>query len=103
LVQSEEYKNFGKSLRRGEFVSGEFERVNKNGESVWLFGTYTPLQNTNGEYYKVLKIAVDVTAQHKAEEEVKQKDVYLEHAALKLSGTICIVVLILTSLEVLNP
>jgi len=78
---SEEYKKFWEKLRKGEFVSGEFERVNKNGESVWLFGTYTPLQNTNGEYYKVLKIAVDVTAQHKAEAEVKQKGVYLEHAS----------------------
>jgi PAS domain S-box-containing protein len=78
---SKEYKEFWEKLRRGEFVSGEFERVNKDGESVWLFGTYTPLINAEGEYYKVLKIAVDITAQHKAEEEVKQKSVYLEHAS----------------------
>ena len=78
---SKEYKIFWEKLRKGEFVSGEFERVGKNGQSVWLFGTYTPLQNDKGEYYKVLKIAVDITAQHKAEEEVKQKSVYLEHAA----------------------
>ena len=78
---SEEYKVFWEKLRRGEFISGEFERVDKNGESIWLFGTYTPLQNDEGEYYKVLKIAVNVTSQHKAEEEVKQKSVYLEHAS----------------------
>jgi len=78
---SEEYKEFWEKLRKGEFISGEFERVNKDGESVWLFGTYTPLMNSEGEYYRVLKIAVDVTAQHKAEEEVKQKSVYLEHAS----------------------
>jgi len=78
---SKEYKIFWEKLRKGEFVSGEFERVGKNGQSVWLFGTYTPLQNDKGEYYKVLKIAVDITAQHKAEEEVKQKSIYLEHAA----------------------
>jgi PAS domain S-box-containing protein len=78
---SEEYKEFWEKLRKGEFISGEFERVNKNGESVWLFGTYTPLMNSEGKYYRVLKIAVNVTAQHKAEEEVKQKSVYLEHAA----------------------
>jgi PAS domain S-box-containing protein len=78
---SKEYKIFWEKLRKGEFVSGEFERIGKNGNSVWLFGTYTPLQNHKGEYYKVLKIAVDVTPQHKAEEEVKQKSIYLEHAA----------------------
>ena len=81
LAQSQNYKNFWKKLRSGEFITGEFERIGKDGESKWLFGTYTPLQNSNGEYYKVLKIAVDVTAQHKAEEEVKQKSVYLEHAS----------------------
>ena len=78
---SEEYKEFWKKLRRGEFVSGTFERITKNGKTVWLFGTYTPLQNADGEYYRVLKIAVDITAQYKAEEEVKQKSVYLEHAS----------------------
>ena len=78
---SKEYKIFWEKLRKGEFVSGEFERIGKNGHSVWLFGTYTPLQNDKGEYHKVLKIAVDVTAQHKAEEEVKQKSIYLEHAS----------------------
>lgn len=78
---SEEYKEFWEKLRRGEFVSGEFERVNKSGGSVWLFGTYTPLKNAEGEYHRVLKIAVDITTQHKVEEEVKQKSVYLEHAS----------------------
>ena len=78
---SKEYKTFWEKLHNGEFVSGEFERVNKNGESIWLFGTYTPLQNASGVYDKVLKIAVDITSQHKAEAEVKQKSVYLEHAA----------------------
>jgi PAS domain S-box-containing protein len=78
---SKEYKTFWEKLHNGEFVSGEFERVNKNGESIWLFGTYTPLQNASGVYDKVLKIAVDITPQHKAEAEVKQKSIYLEHAA----------------------
>ena len=79
--ESKEYKNFWHKLSKGEFVSGTFERKNKKGESVWLFGTYTPLKDSKGNYYRVLKIAVDITAQYKAEMLVKQKSIYLEHAS----------------------
>ena len=78
---SKEYQAFWEKLSRGDFVSGEFERIDKNGDKIWLFGTYTPLPNRQGVYTKVLKIAVDVTEQHKYEELVMQKSVYLEHAA----------------------
>lgn len=81
LIQSQEYKNFWEQLQNGQFISGEFERIGKDGKSKWLFGTYTPLQDTQGNYHKVLKIAVNVTSQHEAEELIKQKNVYLEHAS----------------------
>ena len=80
-TQSEEYIKFWNKLSKGEFVSGTFERKNKKGEPVWLFGTYTPLKDSKGRYYKVLKIAVDITSQYNAEMLVKQKSIYLEHAS----------------------
>lgn len=80
-AKSKEYLEFWESLRRGENVSGEFERVAKDGTSRWLFGNYTPIQNTKGQYDKVLKIATDITSQHESEEIVNQKNSYLEHAA----------------------
>ena len=79
--ESEEYFNFWETLKEGKSISGEFERIGKNGKSVWLFGNYTPIQNKNGKYTKVLKIATDVTKQHEAEEIVNQKNTYLEYAA----------------------
>lgn len=78
---SKEYREFWDVLKKGEFVSGNFQRIDKNGNTVWLFGTYTPVQNDKGEYTKVLKIATDITAQHKAQELVNQKSAYLEHAS----------------------
>jgi two-component system sensor histidine kinase/response regulator len=81
FADSENYQQFWDKLKQGQFISGEFERVGKDGKSIWLFGTYTPIQNSNGEYYRVLKIAVDITTQHLAEDAVKQKSVYLEHAS----------------------
>lgn len=79
--KSLEYVEFWEKLKRGESISGEFERVAKDGTSRWLFGNYTPIQNSKGEYDRVLKIATDITLQHESEVMVNQKNSYLEHAA----------------------
>jgi len=80
-AKSKDYLEFWETLRQGESVSGEFERIRKDGKSVWLFGNYTPSQDRNGQYTKVLKIATDITTQHESEVIVNQKNSYLEHAA----------------------
>jgi len=80
-VKSKEYVEFWETLKQGKSIVGEFERVRKDGKSVWLFGNYTPIQDKNGQYTKVLKIATDITTQHEAEIIVNQKNSYLEHAA----------------------
>lgn len=80
-AKSKEYLEFWERLRQGESITGEFERVAKDGSKKWLFGNYTPIRNSNGEYDTILKVATDVTDQHKAEEILNQKNSYLEHAA----------------------
>jgi len=80
-ARSKEYVEFWETLRRGESITGEFERVAKDGSKRWLFGNYTPIKNENGEYSTILKVATDVTAQHEAETILNQKNSYLEHAA----------------------
>lgn len=60
-VQSLEYKNFWKRLGEGEFNTGEFERFNKKGESVWINASYNPIFDENGKVEKVVKFATDVT------------------------------------------
>jgi PAS domain S-box-containing protein len=80
-AKSKDYLEFWETLRRGESITGEFERIAKDGSQRWLFGNYTPIKNAKGEYDTILKIATDVTAQHEAEDVVNQKNSYLEHAA----------------------
>ena len=80
-AKSKEYVEFWETLRRGESITSEFERVAKDGSKRWLYGNYTPIKNSKGEYDTVLKIATDITKQHAAEEIVNQKNSYLEHAA----------------------
>ena len=80
-AKSKEYLEFWETLRRGESITGEFERIAKDGSQRWLFGNYTPIKNAKGKYDTILKIATDITAQHEAEDTVNQKNSYLEHAA----------------------
>ncbi len=63
MRHSEEYRRFWQKLNQGEYISGQFERVNKLGRTVWLRATYNPVFNEAGELYKVVKFATDVTAQ----------------------------------------
>ncbi|MCD5352727.1 PAS domain-containing protein, partial [Kineosporia mesophila] len=60
--KSEEYQNFWRRLREGEFISGEFHRVARGGRDVWLQAIYNPILDIDGKPWKVVKFAVDITA-----------------------------------------
>ena len=59
----EAYRAFWASLKRGDFQSGEFERVGKGGRQVWIQASYNPIRDLNGKPFKVVKYAADTTAQ----------------------------------------
>ena len=58
---SEAYTNFWDKLGRGEFDSGEYQRVAKGGREVWIQATYNPIMDMDGRPMKVVKFALDVT------------------------------------------
>lgn len=53
--------DFWRRLARGESFSGQFQRRNKNGESIWLEATYSPVLDADGRVYRVIKFAADIT------------------------------------------
>ena len=55
--------NFWQELQQGQFKSGQFERKNSRGESIWLEATYNPVYDEHGKVYKVIKFASDITRQ----------------------------------------
>lgn len=55
------YRAFWQSLGRGEFHSGEFLRLGKNGRHVWIQATYNPILDLHGEPVKVIKYCMDIT------------------------------------------
>ncbi|GAA4495164.1 PAS domain-containing methyl-accepting chemotaxis protein [Pseudaeromonas paramecii] len=60
---SAEYEPFWERLRRGEYVSGLFERLDKHGRVVWLRATYNPVFDPAGKVSQVVKFASEVTEQ----------------------------------------
>lgn len=81
FINSTNYLQFWKTLKKGDPVSGEFECIAKDGNSKWLFGNYTPIKDSKGAFSNILFIASDLTIQHEAENALNQKNTYLEHAA----------------------
>ncbi|MFN7038409.1 MAG: PAS domain-containing protein [Alphaproteobacteria bacterium] len=58
---SAEYKNFWENLRKGQFISEKFKRLGKNGNEIWIQASYNPVRNSEGEIFKIVKYASDIT------------------------------------------
>ncbi|ALG71260.1 chemotaxis protein [Azospirillum thiophilum] len=60
---SPDYARFWDTLRRGEFQAAQYRRITKSGKDVWIEGAYNPIFDEKGRVTKIVKFAVDVTAQ----------------------------------------
>ncbi|MFT7073265.1 MAG: methyl-accepting chemotaxis protein [Patiriisocius sp.] len=72
-AKSPEYKKFWEKLNQGEYNSGEYKRIGKDGREVFIQATYSPILDANGKPIKVLKIASDVTEQKRKEGQMKKQ------------------------------
>jgi methyl-accepting chemotaxis protein len=57
-----EYRMFWDKLGRGEFDAGQYKRIAKSGNTVWLQASYNPVLDPNGRPVKVIKLATNITA-----------------------------------------
>ena len=65
-AQSAEYQDFWHRLKNGEHSTGEYRRIKKNGEAVFIQATYNPVFDGNGKVFKVIKFATDITTRVRA-------------------------------------
>ena len=72
-ANSIDYKNFWTNLRAGKSDKGTYKRIRKDGTEVWLEATYNPIQDIDGNFYKVVKYAQDVTMRRLANSENRGK------------------------------
>lgn len=61
LRSSTEYRLFWEALARGEFQTGEYKRITKSGKDLWIQATYSPILDQNGNVFRVVKYATDIT------------------------------------------
>jgi PAS domain S-box-containing protein len=80
-LKSDEYRLFWEKLNDGILFTGEISRVKKDGSLVYLQATYNPIVDVNGNIYRIMKIATDITNSHEQKKEIEKKNTYLEHAA----------------------
>ena len=77
---SSEYDYFWRDLQNGVNSQGEFERVGKDGKSIWIQARYTPISDEDGEVYKVIKYASDITEAKKNMAEMSKVQAMIRQA-----------------------
>jgi methyl-accepting chemotaxis protein len=60
-ASSSEYKEFWQKLRKGQYQAGQFKRIAKSGNEIWIEASYNPIFDMNGNVIKVVKFATDIT------------------------------------------
>ncbi len=55
------YREFWAKLNRGEYQAAEYRRIGKGNKEVWIQGTYTPIRDSKGKAFKIVKFATDIT------------------------------------------
>ncbi|NKC21109.1 MULTISPECIES: methyl-accepting chemotaxis protein [Pseudoalteromonas] len=80
---SSEYQQFWQKLNRGEFDSGQYLRLAKQGQEVWIQASYNPILDQQGRPFKVVKYATDITEQKQAVEHIKDAILAMEQGDLR--------------------
>ncbi len=60
-TSSTAYTKFWDDLAKGIAQVDEFERIRKDGSSVWIQASYSPVKNSSGKVTRVVKFAQDIT------------------------------------------
>jgi PAS domain S-box-containing protein len=83
---SPEYDLFWKNLRVGQVQHGDFMRITKKGQEVWLKCRYVPTFDENGQLIKIIKFAQDITEQKQLEVRILQREEELKRIVSEMQS-----------------
>jgi PAS domain S-box-containing protein len=69
-----EWQNTWQAVLEGKVQAGEFRRITKTKAEVWIQGSYTPVKDNSGKVTRVIKMAIDITEQHRLAENLARKN-----------------------------
>ena len=88
----DDHREFWRKLRAGEFVAGEFRRISKDGNDIWIQASYNPVFDRDGKAVRIVKFAADITSakRHSMEDAGKLTAIGRAQATIEFSmdGTI---------------
>ncbi len=61
-----EYATFWSQLAQGQHYRGQFRRIGRRGNDVWIEANYSPVLDPSGRVFKVVKYATDITQRFEA-------------------------------------
>jgi len=79
--RDESYYKFWSEIKNGEYKTGQFKRIHRDGTILWVYSTFNPILGKDGRPYKIMEILTDITSTINQQEEIEKKNAYLEHAA----------------------
>jgi len=62
FAKSPAYKELWNKLVQGGIDAGQYKRIAKDGSEVWIQASYNPINDLNGNPYKVVNYTMDITA-----------------------------------------
>lgn len=80
-VSSASYQQLWETLRKGLNTSGDFRRFGKQGQEIWIHGSYNPIFDPENRPYKIIKFASDLSERHAMEQDLREAKARAEHAA----------------------
>ncbi|MEL7172823.1 MAG: PAS domain-containing protein, partial [Pseudomonadota bacterium] len=85
VAESQEYWKFWNGLFRGETRSGDFQRIGKMDDTIWVRATFFPVKDADGNVTKILKLATDVTdeLEKRAADESRLKAIYKSQSVVE--------------------
>ncbi|TDV63428.1 methyl-accepting chemotaxis sensory transducer with Pas/Pac sensor [Pseudomonas sp. LP_7_YM] len=83
LTRGEQYQDFWRRLNKGEFFNGQYKRVGKHGQTLWLEASYNPVYDAGGTLSKIVKFASDVTARIEKHEQDSQSAAQAYHISVQ--------------------
>ncbi len=87
-ASSKSYQKLWERLRNNGAVESEFDFLAKNGERIWLRGSYYPILNNKDEISKIMFIASNITQEKIQQEEIKKYLIDQEVTQSKLNEKI---------------
>jgi PAS domain S-box-containing protein len=86
--ENEAYARFWRDLKDGLPKTGEFQRITKSGNTVYLHGAYSPIQDATGKTIRVVKYVTDLTEMHRQAEMLQQtiEEVQTQQEELRASS-----------------